>query len=69
MQLLSKNVTYYVKKLFCTEFVKIFIEYIKILKNIHRSAVIFNTNDYPLFLFEDILQVCVKKKKIFIKVI
>ena len=39
----------------------------KLLKNIHRSAVTFNTKDYTLFLFQDILQISVKK--IFIKVI
>ena len=38
----------------------------KISKNIHRSAVTFNTKDYPFFLFVDISQ---KIEKIFIKVI
>ena len=42
----------------------------KILKNIHRSVISFSTEDYPLFLFEDILQISVKKiEKIFTKVI
>ena len=42
----------------------------KILKNIHRSVVLFNTEDYPLFLIEDILQISAKKvEQIFIKVI
>ena len=38
-----------------------------ILENIHCSAVTLNTKDYLLFLFEDILQISVKK--ILIKVV
>ena len=54
----------------CTDSIKIYKEYFKILKNIHRSAGTFTTKDYPLFLFENNLQVSVKKiEKIFIKVI
>ena len=42
----------------------------KIVKNIPRSAVTFNTKDYPLFLFDDILQIYVKKiEKLLTKVI
>ena len=56
MQLLSKAVSYFMcKEYFCTDSVKIYTEYLKILRNIHRSAVTFNTKDYPLFVFEDIL--------------
>ena len=58
------------KRLFCTGSVKINTEYLKILKNIHRSAFTFNTKDYPLFLFDDILEISGKKiEKIFIKAI
>ena len=42
----------------------------KIFKNIHRSAENFNNEEYPLFLFEDILHISVKKnEKILTKVI
>ena len=42
----------------------------RILYNIHRSALTFNTKDYPLFLLEDILEISVKKsKEIILKVI
>ena len=41
---------------------KIYTEYFKTLKNIHLSVVTFiNMKDYPLFLFENILQISVKK--------
>ena len=40
------------------------IEKKNILKNIIYSTVIMNTRDYPLFLFENILQISVKKKKL-----
>ena len=40
----------------------IYTEYLKIIINIHRSAVIINTKDYPLFFFKDILQISVKIK-------
>ena len=33
----------------------------KILKIIHFFAVTFNAKDYPLILFEDILQISMKK--------
>ena len=45
----------YLQKLFCTDSVKLYTEYLKILKNIHRSAVTFNAKDYHLFLFQDIV--------------
>ena len=44
-------VTFYMLRLFCTDFVKIHAEYLKILQNIHRYAVTFNTNVYPLFFY------------------
>ena len=51
-------------------YVKIYTEVLKILKNVYRSAVTYNTKDYPLFLFEDIIQISVKKMgNIFIEVI
>ena len=39
-------------------------EYFKKLKNIHRSALIFNNKHYPLFLFEDILQIPVTTRQL-----
>ena len=49
------------QRLFCTDSVQIYTEYFKILKNIHRFAVTFNTKHYPLFLFDEIFQISVKK--------
>ena len=49
---------------------KICTEYLVVLKNILRSTETVNTKDYPLLLFEEILQIPVKKaEKIFIKII
>ena len=53
-------VAFYVYRLFCTNSVKVYTEYLKILKNVHLSAVTFNTKDYSLFLFKDILQISEK---------
>ena len=62
MQIINEGyVAFNVIRLFCTDSVKIYTEYLKILKNIHRSAVTFNTKGYLLFLFKDILQIFVKK--------
>ena len=52
MQLLLKDVAFYVWIEFdSTDSVKINTEYLKIFKNIHRSAVTFNTKIYPLLIF------------------
>ena len=56
-------------RLSCTDSVKLCTEYLKTLKSIHRFAVTFNTKNYPLFLFEDILQKSEKNGKKCIKVI
>ena len=58
MQIINEGyVAFNVIRLFCTDSVKIYTEYLKILKNIHGSAVTFITNDYPLYWSEDILPV------------
>ena len=44
---------------FCTNLYRISIDIY--YRYIHRSAVTSNTNEYPLFLFEDILQILVEK--------
>ena len=45
--IIESYVAFYVSRLFCTDSVKIYTEYLKILKNIHRSAVTFNTKNIP----------------------
>ena len=65
MQLLPKTVSHFMRKDYS---VKIYTIYMNLLQNIHRSTVTVNTKDYPLFLFEDIVQISVNKiEKIFIK--
>ena len=62
MHLLSKAVSHCMSKDYS---VKIYTEYLNLLKNIHRSAITFNTKDYyPIFLFEDILQRSAKENSV-----
>ena len=49
-------VAFHEHKLFCIISAIVYTEYLKILNNILRSSVTFKTKDYPIFLFEDILQ-------------
>ena len=59
-------VAFYVQRIFCVDSVEIYTEYLKMLKNIHCSAVTFNTKNSIIFLFKDILQISEKKWKKYI---